>query len=180
MANKATGMAMFEEEEKGSNGDTFTMGIFIRSIEIDDTDTESDGVNRLLIPNGGKQCIVVLALPNATDGKPDIMLQVLLDTGSDADLITKDLYNKHLADNTHALLGVRDVNKNLVVANGDDFRCEKIAKVKIYLASKRHAQLAGMVVSHMPNGLQMIIGMPTLVRWGAMFDLCNKPATVTF
>ena len=67
-----------------------------------------------------------------------------------------------------------------MVANGSDFRCEKIAKVKIYLASKRHAQLAGMVVSHMPNGLQMIIGMPTLVRWGAKFDLCTKPATVTF
>ena len=180
LANKATVLAMFEEEEKDSNGDTFTMAIFIRSIEIDDTDAESDGVNRLLIPNGGKQCIVVLALPNATDGKPDIMLQVLLDTGSDADLITKDLYNKHLADNTHALLGVRAVNKNLVVANGNDFRCEKIAKVKIYLASKRHAQLAGMVVSYMPDGLQMIIGMPTLVRWGAMFNLCTKPATVTF
>ena len=88
--------------------------------------------------------------------------------------------NKHLANNTNALLGIRDVNKNLVVANGNDFRCEKIAKVKIYLASKRHAQLAGMVVSHMPNGLQMIIGMPTLVRWGAKFDLCTKPATVTF
>ena len=81
------------------------------SIEIDDDDTESDGVNRLLVPNGGKQCTVVLALPNATDGKPDIMLQVLLDTGSDADLITKDLYNKHLANNTNELLGIRDVNK---------------------------------------------------------------------
>jgi hypothetical protein len=101
LANRATVMAMYEEEEAGSNGDTFTMGIFIRSIEIDDTDTESDGVNRLLVPNGGKQCIVVLALPNATDGKPNIMLQVLLDTGSDADLITKDLYNKHLANNMH-------------------------------------------------------------------------------
>ena len=123
---------------------------------------------------------MVLVLPNATDGKPDIMLQVLLDTGSDADLITKGLYNKHLANNTNALLGIRDVNKNLVVANGSDFRCEKIAKVKIYLASKRHARLAGMVVSHMPNGLQMVIGMPTLVRWGAKFDLCTKPATVTF
>ena len=52
---------MYEEEEAESNGDTFTMGIFIRSIEIDDTDTESDGVNRLLVANGGKQCIVVLA-----------------------------------------------------------------------------------------------------------------------
>ena len=50
----------------------------------------------------------------------------------------------------------------------------------MYLSTKRKAQLAGMVVPHMPNGLQMIIGMPTLVRWGAQFDFSSKPATVTF
>ena len=126
LANKDQVMATYKDHEDDGNGDTFTMAIFIRSIELCSDDEAQDSVYRLfLVLKDGKQCIVVMALPNATNGELDIMVQVLLDTGSDGDIITKNCYNKYLVNNKNALLGMREVNKNLVVANGSDFRCEK-------------------------------------------------------
>lgn len=90
-------MAMYKDHEDDDNGDTFTMAIFIRSdsIELCSDDEAQDSVYRLLVSKDGKQCIVVMALPNATNGGPYIIWQVPLDTGSDGDIITKNCSNKN-------------------------------------------------------------------------------------